>query len=358
MKLKLAPLVQEINFLLTNNLIKMTNITKNKDFRNLFNKISNLIDQSRFTLVRQVNNTITQTYWQIGCYIVEHEQQGKERADYGDKLIRDLSEELAQIYGKGFSYRNLNLIRKFYLTFPKLQTVSAQFKNLSWSHFVRLVSVKDDLERNFYAIECSDNNWSVRELDRQINSCLFERLSASKDKNQVKALSQKGQVIENPIDSLKQPYFFDFTGLDENSLYSESDLETAIINNLQNFLLEMGKGFTFVARQKRISSNSNNFYIDLVLYNRLLRCFVLIDLKIGKITHQDLGQMQMYVNYYDRQVKTDDENQAIGLVLCKENDDFVIEYTLPEENKQIFAKEYKLYLPKRKELQKLLRKYI
>jgi len=313
--------------------------------------------------------------------------------------LKKLAADLTKSFGKGYSYRNLQLIKKFYQKFPIVQSLIAQSKNpigqspiafsenpmmaqfsdnklqvppvkselskvqsviaqLSWTHFVRLLSVSNEDERNFYLIETVENNWSVRELDRQINSSLYERLLLSKDKKEVKALAEKGQMVENINDLMKDPYILEFLGLEESHKYSENDLETAIIDNLGKFLLELGKGFSFVARQQRFSADTDHFYIDLVFYNRLLKCFVLFDLKIGKIKHQDIGQMQMYVNYYDREIKTSEENPTIGIILCKEKHDFVIKYTLPENNNQIFAKKYQLYLPKKEELKKLLQQYL
>lgn len=234
----------------------------------------------------------------------------------------------------------------------------SSISKLSWTHLVRLLSVKNVDERNFYLIETAQNNWSTRELDRQINSSLFERIVLSKDKKTVKELSEKGHEISTQKDLLKDPFVLEFLNIKMDKKYSENELESAIIDNLGNFLLELGKGFAFVARQKRISSGSEHFFIDLVFYNRLLHSFVIIDLKIGKLKHQDIGQMQMYVNYYDREIKTANENPTIGIILCKEKDDFVIEYTLPQDNNQIFAKEYQLYLPNKKELKKLLDPYL
>ena len=352
--------------------------------------IETLLQESKSKIVREINQSIITTYWHIGRYIVEYEQSGKERAEYGTALLKRLSDDLTRSFGKGYSYRNLRIIRQFYLTFQnwqsviaksttdnwqatiakssedKLQLVSAKFSDkiveaiprLTWTHFVRLLSVKDKDERNFYLIETAENNWSVRELDRQINSSLFERLLLSKDKPGVKKLAEKGQIIEHIDDVLKEPYILEFLGLEESHRYSESDLESAIIDNLGKFLLELGKGFSFVARQKRFSDGIDHYYIDMVFYNRLLKCFVLFDLKIGKITHKDIGQMQMYVNYYDREIKTHEENPTVGIVLCKEKRDFVIKYTLPENNMQIFAKEYRLYLPQKEELKKLLSKFL
>ena len=319
-------------------------------YKKLILEIDNIVARGRKLAYKTVNSILTATYWQIGKQIVEFEQGGKERAEYGEAIVRQLSIDLTNKCGKGFSYRNLQQIKKFYTIFSKVQTVSAQSFPLSWSHYVRLISIENHDERSFYAVECEKNNWSVRELCRQFDSSLYERLALSRDKKGISALAEKGQIIEKPEDLLKEPYILEFLGLHGNSQYSESDLESAIIDNLEHFLLELGKGFAFVARQKRITSGVKHFFIDLVFYNRLLKCFVLIDLKIGELKHQDIGQMQMYVNYFDRKVKQKDENPTVGIILCKENDHFVVEFTLPEDNRQIFAKQYKLYLPKKEEL--------
>jgi len=357
-----------------------------RQYDNLFSVISQLLSNAKNNIVKTINNTMVITYWHIGQFIVEYEQGGKDRAVYGTQLLKRLSIDLTSRFGKGYSWRNLYYMKQFYTEFPILQTVFAKSDNqklqtpfaksekqdvnlfseklitsiahLTWSHFVRLLSIKDEDERGFYIIETAENKWSERELDRQINSSLFERLVLSKDRKAAKELSEKGQIISTEQDLLKDPLVLEFLNIKQDSSYSENELETAIINNLGEFLLELGKGFTFVARQQRISSGTEHFYIDLVFYNRLLRCFVLIDLKIGKLKHQDIGQMQMYVNYYDREIKTETENQTIGIILCKEKDDFVIEYTLPKDNKQIFPNEYKLYLPDKMELQKLLKQYL
>ena len=232
--------------------------------------------------------------------------------------------------------------------------MSDQFK-LSWSHYVKLSRISDSDERKFYEIEAVKNNWSLRELERQFDSALYTRLSLSRDKDKVLELSQKGQIIEKPQDLIKDPYILEFIGLPEQSSYSENELEEKLISKLENFLLKLGNGFTFVGRQKRISFDEQHFYIDLVFYNRLLKCFVLIDLKIGKLKHQDIGQMQMYVNYYDREMKLDDENKTIGIVLCQEKNQSLVEYTLPEDNEQIFASTYKTVLPSKEEFIKILK---
>jgi len=328
---------------------KLKTFSKN-NYKSLVSNIGDILTQGRALAHQNINAILTTTYWQIGRQIVEFEQGGKERAEYGEAIIRQLSIDLTNRFGKGFSYRNLQQIKKFYAIFPKVQTLSAQYFPLSWSHYVRLLSIENSDERNFYEIECAKNNWSVRELCRQFDSSLYERLALSRNKKGIEKLAKRGQIIENPKDLFKEPYVLEFLGLNEDYSYSENDLETALIDNLEHFLLELGKGFTFVSRQKRITSGVKHFYIDLVFYNRLLKCFVVIDLKIGELKHQDIGQMQMYVNYFDRKVKEKTENKTIGIILCKEKDRFVVEYTLPEDNNQIFAKQYQLYLPKKEEL--------
>ena len=286
-------------------------------------------------------------YFEIGRLIVDDEQHGRARAEYGEETLKMLSERLTAEFGRGFSMRNLRNMRTFYLTFRNRQTLSAK---LSWSHYTLLMRLDDEQARDFYIKEAEAENWSVRELDRQIGSLLFERLALSRNKVEIKALAEQGQILESPRDAIKDPYILEFLGLPEQAAYSEKDLETALLNNLQSFLLELGKGFAFVARQKRITLDAEHFYIDLAFYNRLLRCFVLIDLKIGKLTHRDMGQMQMYVNFYDRDVRTDDENQTIGIILCRDKKEPIARYTLPEDNTQIFASKYKLYLPTEDEL--------
>ncbi|MBD3631293.1 PDDEXK nuclease domain-containing protein [Cyclobacterium sp.] len=301
----------------------MPNYPSNNEFHK---NVVKLLQAARSQVVRQVNHTMVHTYFEIGKMIVEEEQLGKDRAEYGAHLVKDLSTFLTKELGKGFSMTNLQQMRSFYLVYQKQQTVSAEFK-LSWSHYIKLMRIEDENQRRFYEIEAVQNNWSVRELNRQFDSALYERLSLSRDKQGVRELSEKGQVISQPIDSVKDPYILEFLDLKEETRYSESDLENAIIDKLEHFLLEMGKGFTFVARQKRISFNEDHFYLDLVFYNRLLKCFVIIDLKIGKIKHQDLGQMQMYVNYYDRHVKLKDENNTIGIILCQDKNETLVEIT-------------------------------
>ncbi len=329
-----------------------------KPMEDFLNAAVSLLEQARRKAVSSVNRAMVLTYYRLGEMIVLREQGGEERAEYSARIIETLAERLTAHFGKGFSGRNLRQMRQFYLVYRIRQTVSAKFDlpdfTLSWSHYQILMRIDNEQARSFYQIESQASNWSVRELKRQINSGLFERLSLSRDKEAVKELSTQGLIINRPEDAIKEPYVLEFLGLDVKNSYSESDLESAIIDKLEQFLLELGKGFTFVARQKRISFDERHFYIDLVFYNRLLRAFVLVDLKIGDLKHQDIGQLQMYVNYYDREVKLAEENPTIGLILCKDKSDLLVQYTLPENNDQIFASRYKTVLPSKQELSTLL----
>ena len=358
-----------------------------KDLQNkiLFQQVVELLQNARHQVLRTVNSTMVCTYFEIGRMIVEEEQSGKDRAEYGKKILKGLSEELKKEFGKGFSTDNLENMRKFYLAYsisesltrilqiinsPSLMTNSESVKleeiqttktqslisffKLTWTHYVFLMRIEDEKERRFYEIESEKYNWSVRELKRQYDSALYTRLALSRDKEGVLKLSEQGQIIEKPKDIIKDPYILEFLGLPELHQYSESELEEEIINKLENFLLELGHGFTFVARQQRITFDDKHFRIDLVFYNRILKSFVLIDLKIGELKHQDLGQMQMYVNYYDREKRLEDENKTIGIVLCQNKSDLVVEYTLPENNEQIFASKYKTVLPSKEDLIKLI----
>lgn len=329
----------------------MTEITHNPE--NLYYKVSELLKQAQSNVVQTVNKTMVTTYFEIGRMIVEEEQKGKERAEYGQQLINELSYKLSTEFGKGFSPTNIKQMRSFYLIYSKGQTVSDEF-NLSWSHYLKLMRIDDENERRFYEIETYKNNWSLRELQRQYDSALYTRLALSRDKKKVIELSEKGLIIEKPKDAIKDPYVLEFIGLPERPSYTESDLEQKLIDKLEHFLLELGTGFTFVARQKRITFDEKHFRIDLVFYNRILKCFILIDLKIGELKHQDIGQMQMYVNYYDREIKLKDENQTIGLILCQNKSEAVVEYTLPENNEQIYASKYQTVLPSKERLKQLI----
>lgn len=313
-----------------------------------------LLVEARQSVVKQVNATMIKTYYEIGRRIVEQEQQGKEVANYGDYILVWLSESLSGSFGKGFSKRNLELMRQFYLTYRIAKSPISQ--SLSWTHYIRLMRISDPDERRFYEIEAANNNWSVRELNRQFDSALYQRLALSRDKEAVKELAIKGQTIEKPEDILKDPYVLEFTGLPELPQYTESKLEPRLIDELQTFLLELGKGFSFVGRQQRITIDEDHYFVDLVFYNRFLRAFVLVDLKIGQLKHQDLGQMQMYVHYYDRFVKMPDENKTIGIILCRDKKDALVEITLPDETNPIFASKYQTVLPNKEELKALIEK--
>ncbi|MBU0571223.1 MAG: DUF1016 family protein [Candidatus Omnitrophica bacterium] len=324
-----------------------------KNKTNAYERICAIIENARNNIARAVNTEMVLAYWHIGKEIVEQEQKGKKRAGYGKKTIEDLSHRLSNEFGKGFDFTNLTNIRKFYLAYPILDAVRQE---LSWTHYRILMCVDKPEARSFYEAECVANNWSARELERQKGTLLYERLALSKDKKGVMRLARKGQELATYEDMIKDPYVLEFTGLSPHSKLYESKPEQALIDNLSKFLLELGKGFTFVGRQKRITLDGDHFYIDLVFYNTILKCFVLIDLKIGKLVHQDIGQMQMYVNYYDRSMKQKDDNPTVGLILCEDKKDAVVRYTLPKNNKQIFASKYKLYLPTEDELVKELKR--
>ena len=285
-------------------------------------------------------------YWNIGKIIMEI-QQGDERATYGDAVLEKLSNKLTVEFGKGFSKRNLERMRKFYICFPIATTVSSQ---LSWSHYLELIKIEEENKRSFYLKECENTRWSVRELQRQIGSLLYERLALSSNKSKVLELAKEGQVLKESKDLVKDPFVLEFLDIKENTEYLETDLEKNILKHLKEFLLELGKGFSFVGNQVRLTLEEDHFYPDLVFYNRLLKCFVIIDLKIGKITHQDIGQMQMYVNYYDREIKENSENKTVGILLSTEKNETIVKYTLPEDNDTIFASEYKLHLPTEQQL--------
>ncbi|MCM1088871.1 MAG: PDDEXK nuclease domain-containing protein [Muribaculaceae bacterium] len=333
-----------------------------------YKQVLKLFQNAKKSVSTAVNMTMVYSYYEAGRMIVEEEQQGKERAEYGKYILKQLSEKLTKELGRGFSYDNLKLMRKFYMVYSKDSIGETAFPQseqlpttregrkfyLSWSHYLILMRITNEDERHFYEIESYRNSWNKNELGRQYGSSLYERLALSRDKNEVMRLAQEGQVIESPEDIFKDPYVLEFTGLPELASYSESELEEKIINHLQQFLLELGRGFTFVGRQVRFTFEEDHYRVDLVTYNRLLRCFVLFDLKIGKLKHEDIGQMQMYVNYYDRKVKMEDENPTIGIIICKDKKDAVIEMTLPENNNQIFASKYQTVLPSKEELQKLL----
>jgi len=321
-------------------------INNDNEINNIFDNIKELVINSRNRVYATVNTEMLNLYWNIGKAIMEI-QQGDERATYGETVLEKLSQKLTNEFGKGFSKRNLERMRKFYIYFPIATTVLSQ---LSWSHYLELLKIDDESKRNFYIKETINSRWSVRELQRQRDSLLYERLVLSADKEKILELSQKGQEIKESKDLVKDPFVLEFLDIKENTEYLESDLEKNILEHLKEFLLELGKGFSYVGNQVRLTLEEDHFYPDLVFYNRLLKCFVIIDLKIGKVSHQDIGQMQMYVNYYDREIKTNDENPTVGILLSTNRNKTVVKYTLPEDNKTIFSSEYKLHMPTEQEL--------
>lgn len=306
-----------------------------------------IIDSARSNAVRSVDFCRVQMYWQMGKRIFEEEQQGKDRADYGSYLIKNLAKQLQPEYGSGFGVRQLEMCRRFYRLYPIANALRSQ---LNWTQYRMLIQVPDKDKREYYELETVNNCWTAREMERQINSQLYERLLLSNDKESVLAVARKERIPQSPLEIIKEPMYLEFLGLERQPAYYEKDLESAIITHLQHFILELGQGFTFVARQKRILLEDDEFFADLVFYNRLLRCFVVIELKTGKLTHQDLGQLQMYVNYYDRMEKLPEENSTIGILLCTSKNDTAVRMALPEDNKTILASEYQLYLPTQAQL--------
>ena len=321
--------------------------TPDSDVDLLYDRVRGILSAARQNAWQAINSTMVDAYWEVGRVIVEREQAGRERAEYGRHVIDGLSARLQAEFGKGYDRSNLFQMRAFFLAYPKVDAVRRQ---LSWTHYRLLLRVENPIARAFYQTEAVNARWSTRELERQIHSLLFDRLALSRDKAGVLALARNGHEITQPSDLVKDPMVLEFTGLRQDERYLESDLEQALIAKLQQFLLELGKGFAFMGRQQRITLEGRHFFIDLVFYNRITRSFVLLDLKVGALTHQDLGQMQMYVNYYQRELTNSDENPPIGVVLCTDKNEAVVRYTLPEGNAQIFASRYKLYLPTEEEL--------
>ena len=318
----------------------------NKD-EQFYTEIRQIIETARNNAIRSVDFSRVQMYWLLGKRIFEEEQQGKDRADYGAYLIRNLAEELTPLYGSGFSVRQLEQSRRFYRMYPIANAVRSQ---LNWTQYRLLIQIEDPCKREYYELESVNNAWTARETERQINSMLYERLLLSNDKESVLAVARKERIPESPTEIIKDPMVLEFLGLHRETSYYEKDLEGAILSHLTDFLLEMGKGFSFVARQKRLLLEDDEFFADLVLYNRLLRCFVVIELKTSALTHQDLGQLQMYVNYYDRMEKLPEENPTIGILLCSAKNNTVVKMTLPEDNQTILTSEYQLYLPTTQQL--------
>ncbi len=324
-------------------------------YQTLIDTIGTLLAKGRGQAVSSVNMILVQTYWAIGKYIVEYEQGGQERAQYGCNLLNQLTKDLTHAYGRGFSKSNLLYMRKLYLTFPKSETLSHL---LSWSHYFEILKADNPLEISFYVKQCEKENWSVRELKRQMKSMLFHRLALSKDKETVLALAKEGHITTKPEDVVKDPYVLEFLNLPELPVYKEGDLEQQLIQNLEVFLLELGKGFAFVGRQYRISIGGRHFYVDLVFYHRILKCFVLIDLKRGMIEHQDIGQMNLYLNYFRHEMNEPDDNEPIGIVLGAYKDQLMIEYAKENITNQLFVSRYQLYLPDRQQLETELKRLL
>ena len=316
-------------------------------------EVKGIIQQARTNAVRSVDFCRVQMYWSLGKRILEEEQDGKERADYGTYLLKKLSRELVPEFGSGFSIRQLELCRQFYREYPIANTVCSQ---LNWSQYKLLIAISDKDKRTYYQLEAINNAWTKRELERQINSGLYERLLLSNDKEAVLSVARKERIPETPLEIIKDPMILEFLGLKREASYYEKDIEQALITHLQEFLLELGNGFSFVARQKRLLLEDDEFFADLVFYNRLLRCIVVVELKTRKITHEDIGQLQMYVNYYDREEKLPEENPTIGILLCANKNDTVVRYSLPKDNSTILASKYQIYLPSEEQLVKELKR--
>ncbi len=335
------------------------------EYQSLIGQIGELLINGRNQAAKVVNTILVQTYWQIGRHIVEFEQGGKDKSEYGSELLDRISKDLTLSFGKGFSRSNLFQIRQFYIKFQKIQTLSGQLAinenlshKLSWSHYIEILKAENELEIGFYSKQCEKENWSVRELKRQMKSMLFHRLALSKDKEGVLELSQKGVEVQKAEDIIKDPFVLEFLNIPQQSQYLESELEEKLIKNLQSFLLELGKGFAFIGRQYKISIGSRHFFVDLVFYHRILKCFVLIDLKRGEIDHQDIGQMNLYLNYFKKEENTEGDNEPIGIVLGAYKDHVLIEYATENISNQLFVSKYQLYLPEKEKLEAELNKIL
>lgn len=332
---------------------KETNVITYKKTSNIIEDARTIINSARSSAVRSVDFCRVQMYWNLGKRIFEEEQQGKERADYGTYLIKNLANTLESEYGSGFGVRQLEQSRQFYRIYPIANALRSQ---LNWTQYRLLIQISDPSKREYYELESVNNGWTARETERQIDSMLYERLLMSNDKEKILSVARKERIPENPTDIIKDPMILEFLGLERKAEYYEKDLESALIDHLQQFLLELGNGFSFIARQKRLLIEDDEYFADLVFYNRLLRCFVVIELKTKKLTHEDLGQLQMYVNYFDRNEKLPDENPTIGILLCTAKNDEMVKMTLPKENKTILASKYELYLPSEETLKAEVKK--
>ena len=333
----------------------MVNPKLDPDYDRLLQSVGDTLNKGRSAAAMAVNTAMVRTYWEIGRQIVEFEQKGNEKAEYGTSLLKQLSRDLSDRYGNGFSMSNVNKMRKMYVTYPILQTVSAK---LTWSHYVELLKIDDPMERSFYEKESENEHWGVRELKRQMKSMLFHRLALSTDKKEVLRLSREGQIIERPEDILKEPYVFEFTGIPQLPVYEEGDLEEALVNNLSLFFLELGKGFAYIGRQQKMVIGGRTYKVDLVFYHRILKCFVLIDLKRGEVLHEDIGQMNFYLNYYREEMNTEGDTEPIGIILGAYQDKLVMHYALQNITNQVFVSHYQLYLPNREQLEAEFRRFM
>jgi len=335
--------------------------TYDRSYQTLINQIGDCLSRGRVQSMQQVNTILIETYWQIGRYIVEFEQRGQDRAEYGSKLLNQLSKDLKAHHGKGFGRSNLQYMRLLYLIYPNCQTLSGK---LSWSHYIELLAVSDELARSFYEQQCIQENWSVRELKRQKDSALFERIALSKDRAEILALAKHGQRLVTAQDIIEDPYVFEFLELPDaspsggNRNYKETELEQRLIEKLEQFLLELGKGFAFIGQQYRITLNNTHFYVDLVFYHRILKCFVLIDLKIRAVNHQDIGQMNLYLNYFRIEENVEDDNDPIGIILARDKDEILVEYATGSISNQLFVSRYQLYLPNKEQFQQELQRIL
>lgn len=333
----------------------MNQLNINKDYNNLIQKIGDSYNSAKSKIVTAINSQMLTAYWEIGKHIVDFEQGGKQKAEYGKALLVNLSKDLSLKYGRGFSRSNLNYMRLLYSKYPKCETLSHK---LSWSHYYELLKVEDDLARAFYERQAISDNWTIRELKRQKKSGLFHRLAVGKNKEEILKLSKEGQVFKSEDDLSRNPYVFEFLNIPENYRYNENELEKAIIDNVQQFLLELGKGFAFIGRQQRITLNNRHYYVDLVFYHIKLKCYVLIDLKIGQVEHEHIGQMKLYLGYYSKEIKEESDNEPIGLILSEEKDDIMVEYSMLNDSSKLVVSKYQLFLPDIEELKSKVKEVI
>lgn len=331
------------------------NLRENINYKELLENIGNTFQLSRNKVISTINSEMLLTYWKIGKYIVDFEQKGNVKAEYGKQLILNLSKDLSSVYGRGFSRSNLQYMRLLYEYYPKCETLSGE---LTWSHYIELISIDDNLSRSFYEKQAISEKWSIRELKRQKKTGLFHRLALGKDKEQILELSKKGQIVKTENDLVKNPHIFEFMNFPEDYKYTETDIENAIITNLQHFLLELGKGFAFIGRQQRITLNNRHFFVDLVFYHVKLKCYVLIDLKIGKVAHEHIGQMKLYLGYYAKEISEETDNEPIGIILSEEKDDIMIEYAMLNDTSKLVVSKYQIFLPEIEELKNKVREII